>query len=269
MRLGALAAGPLAAACSPAPTDAGGPPCSRWRRCCCTGSWSRRSRDFATAAGDPVGARRLLRPAAGRAAHARRRGGPHGSRSRPTRDALGGALGRPAVTLARGWERQLDRARNPLFYGSGTLDRRALPRAGWRRNGDLLRRACPTRSSTTPRGPRRSCWPTRAALPARALALAALAPVRGAGRTRRWPARRRRLTALGSDSFTLALRAPGQPLCVCASRPTGRSSSGHGLRRRARRRTGRGSTCAPAGRVRVGIDFALGRIFEHGPRCRR
>ena len=123
---------PRSAATSPAWARCWPP---RWRRCCGGGGgplllalcalpllyvgWQAPVADVSALAGDPSHERRLLPAAA-----ALPRGPAGRPRARlPHRDPvhelpLGGLPRRPtSFPLARGWERQLDRADNPLFYG--------------------------------------------------------------------------------------------------------------------------------------------------------
>ena len=107
---------------------------------------------------------------------ARDRGGPD---ARP----LGGALGRRRTSMiARGWERQLDRDRNGLFYDGPTPLTPARYRA-WLLEQAVSYVALPDAPLDYSAQAREARCCARAAaaagLPARSLALGALAPVRG------------------------------------------------------------------------------------------
>ena len=167
-----------------------------------------------------------------------------------------------SILLARGWERQLDTRYAALFYAP-TLTPAAY--RGWliRKRGLL-------------RGPPR-CAPgllgrrggpsdrTRAALPARSVALAALASVRGRGAPALATAPAR-LTAVGADSFTLAAPRPGSYEVRVRYTPYWALQRGHGCVHSA---PGGWTTvqARTAGTFRVGIAFSLTRIFSQGPRC--
>ena len=138
VRLGALFAGPVAAL-----------------RCC--GARSRRALAAARAAaavlavgraGRRLGARRaatpsvhaaLLRRAARLPGARRRRRARSASRSRSPTTTGRRAGSRRTSPLARGWERQLDRERNALFYDGRPLTRGALPPLARRQRGPLRR----------------------------------------------------------------------------------------------------------------------------------
>ena len=97
----------------------------------------------------------------------------------PTRLHWEAAFVAPHVPLARGWERQLDTADNPLFYGRRPLTAgmyRRLAHRQWR----PLRRAArrPARLRRAPGGPPRA---PRCSLAAAGVAHRALARVRGGG----------------------------------------------------------------------------------------
>ena len=90
---------------------------------------------------------------------------------------------RRSAPLARGWQRQLDTGRNPVFY-RGDLNR--LTYASWLAENAVRYVALPSAK------PDRSSYAERAliedglAVPAAALALDGLARLRGAARRRRW-----------------------------------------------------------------------------------
>ena len=227
--------------------------------------------DFVSAASDPavhasyyaplLGELRALGVGYGR--HARR-----GSRSVPTRDHWEARWVAPHVMLARGWERQLDRDRNALFYEYHAAHRGALPRVA-ADGGDLLRRAARRAAGLLRARPRRGCcarpWPAPA-VPARNLALGALAPVRGARRARRWRSPPG-ADELGSDSFTLAPPRPGTYTVRVRFTPYWALASGRGCVRSAPG----GWTEVQAQRARAACasrSTSRSRaIFDHGPRC--
>ncbi len=64
----------------------------------------------------------------------------------------------PHVTLARGWERQLDIANNPIFYTDGALTPTVVQELAGRQR-DHLGGAPLRRRSTTPARARRACSP--------------------------------------------------------------------------------------------------------------
>ena len=137
----------------------------------------------------------------------------------------------PAVMIARGWERQLDRYRNGLFYSSapltparGTvrwLDAQAisyvaLPDASLDYSAKAEARLLRGQALT---GPRRR--------PAGSLALAALAPVRGAARAATGavggPS-----TQATTESFSLRAAAPGDYLVLIRFTPYWAVARGRG-----------------------------------------
>ena len=185
----------------------------------------------------------------------------------------------PHVMIARGWERQLDRYRNGLFYEeSETLTAArydawlsaqavsyvALPDShldySARAEARLLRAQQPTGSTqaiaseTTPTPDLREIWSSRhwrlfAVTPAPAL----VQP----------PAT---LAKLGRDSFTLRAPAPGSYVVRVRFTPYWKLASGSGCISEAHE----GWTQVQArttGAIHVVIGFSLGRIFDHGARC--
>ncbi len=180
----------------------------------------------------------------------------------------------PHVALARGWERQLDRGHNALFYDSGALTAAsyhawlmdtavayvALPDAPLDYSASaearLLRGA--GAGAGRPRGAgaylhevwRSAHWRLWAVLGARPIAEPPAV-----------------LTGLGTDSFTLQAPRAGAFEVRIRFTPYWALASGHGCvarapgdwtELRARR----------AGSLHVVIDFSLSRVFDHGPRCR-
>jgi hypothetical protein len=174
----------------------------------------------------------------------------------------------PHVMIARGWERQLDRGRNGLFYGSEPLTvasyRRwlteqavslvALPDSpldySAKAEATLLREA---RASGTS-GYLHEVWHSRHWQLFTVADPAPLAPA---------PAQ---LTAASSESFTLAVPRPGDYEVRMRFTPYWAIAGGAGCvaeapggwtRVQARR----------AGFVHAVIRFSLARILDHGPRC--
>ena len=123
-----------------------------------TGSGRPVVRDLETVYAQPSVERRLLH--AGPRLPPRRHGRPserYRVEVRPGRAPLGGRARAPkGIYIARGWERQLDRKLNALFYEdeNGPLTAEAY-RALARRPRGRLRRGARTPSSTTPARPRR------------------------------------------------------------------------------------------------------------------
>jgi hypothetical protein len=187
--------------------------------------------------------------------------------------------GHGSVLLARGWERQLDTRDAALFYEGGPLA-----------EGSPAGEA----GGHAPAG---AAGAYRAWLDANAVAYVALPDVRldfaGAAegqlvarglpylrevwRAAHWrlfavvgspplasaPAR---LTAVGTDSFTLAVPRSGSYEVRVRYTPYWALRQGHGCVRSAP--GGRTTVDAGApGVLRVGIAFSLARVFDHGPRC--
>ncbi len=142
----------------------------------------------------------------------------------------------PAMALARGWERQLDRRYGALFY-DGTLD--AASYRAWLRELAVRLRRGPRRAARRGRPRRGAPHRGRAALPARGLARPALAgPRRGRGTAAR---RRRRRAPVGDRRHAARRprrrRAPARaPHAVVAhrggTRLRGRRARGHDARAR-------------------------------------
>ena len=201
----------------------------------------------------------------------------------PTRNHWEARWVAPHVMLARGWERQFNINRDALFYDEAetpltaaryrrwlfneTISYVALPDARLRTTGGGRGPVCcavGTRGRWWRRAARRWRW-GRATVPARNLALGALAPVRGA----QPPAAGR-----GAPQHDRAQH-----------RLVHRLSTPHGRLRRARafhaywaitdgrgcvRRAPGGWTevqAHSAGSLHVAIDFSLQRMFDHGSRC--
>ncbi len=170
------------------------------------------------------------------------------------------------VSIARGWERQLDTLRNGLFYAAGSARLGATSYAAWLRESAISYVALPdapldysadAEGRLVREAPaylhevwRSAHW--------RLFAVAAPAPLAQPPSV---------LTRLGGDSFTL--RAPSAGSYVVRVRFTSywALASGRGCVSRA---PGDWTTvqARAAGPVRVAIDFSLARVFEDGPRCR-
>ena len=187
--------------------------------------------------------------------------------------------GHGSVLLARGWERQLDTRDAALFYEGGPLAEGSPA------------------SEAGGHAPPGAAAAYRAWLDANAVAYVALPDVRldfaGAAegqlvarglpylrevwRAAHWrlfafvgapplasaPAR---LTAVGADSFTLAVPRPGSYEVRVRYTPYWALRRGYGCVRSA---PGGWTTvdARAAGRLQVGIAFSLARVFDHGPRC--
>ncbi len=167
-----------------------------------------------------------------------------------------------SILLARGWERQLDTRYAALFYAprltpaayrawlyENAVSYVALPDArldfSGAAEGRLIARGLPYLRAVW-RSPH---WRLFAVVGAPGLAAA--------------PAR---LTAVGAASFTLAVPRPGSYEVRVRYTPYWALRHGHGCVRSAPG----GWTAVQArtaGTFRVGVDFSLARIFDHGPRC--
>ncbi len=167
-----------------------------------------------------------------------------------------------SILLARGWERQLDTRYATLFYAptltpaayrawlyENAISYVALPDVrldfSGVAEGRLVARGLPYLREVW-RSPH---WRLFAVVGPSALATA--------------PAQ---LTAVGADSFTLAAPHPGSYEVRVRYTPYWALRQGHGCVRSAPG----GWTAVQAhtaGTIRVGIDFSLARILDHGPRC--
>ncbi|HWX45328.1 MAG TPA: hypothetical protein VNY52_08395 [Solirubrobacteraceae bacterium] len=178
--------------------------------------------------------------------------------------------GHGSILLARGWERQLDTRYGALFYeGQRPIeDQPPLTAATYRRwlyenavsyvalpdvrldfagaaEGQLIVRGLPYLHEVW----RSAHW--------------RLYAVRGAPALAQPPAR---LASVGADSFTLVAPRPGSYVVRVRFTPYWALEDGHGCVRH----TAGGWTAVEAhgtGTIRVGIDFSLARVFDHGPRC--
>jgi hypothetical protein len=171
----------------------------------------------------------------------------------------------PHVMLARGWERQLDQKDGPLFYDEASTPLTPTRYRAWlseqavsyvaladapldysaKGEARLLRR---------PPAYLREIWHSAHW---RLFAVLGAAPLAQAPAT---------LTGASTDSFTLSEPRPESTIVRIRFTPYWAILGGHGCMREAPG----GWTevqAQGAGSVRVGIDFSLGRIFDHGPRC--
>jgi hypothetical protein len=183
----------------------------------------------------------------------------------PTADHWDASFVAPHVAIARGWERQLDTGRNGLFYASTPLT--AVRYRAWLSEQAVSYVALPHAPldysagseagllKKTPLAFLHEIWRSRdwrlfAVLDARALAQPPAA-----------------LTHLSQDSFTLQTPRAGTFTVRVRFTPYWALASGHGCVLRAPgdwtllRATGRGP-------MRVVVDFTLARVFDHGARCR-
>jgi hypothetical protein len=167
-----------------------------------------------------------------------------------------------SILLARGWERQLDTRYGALFYGS-TLTPAAY--RAWLHENAVSYVALPDTNldfSSTAEGRliARGLPYLRAVWSSRHWRLFAVA---GAPALAEPPAL---LTAVGSDSFTLAAPRAGSFTVRVRFTPYWALQDGHGCVRSAPG----GWTVVQAraaGKIRVGIDFSLTRIFSNSARC--
>jgi hypothetical protein len=192
-----------------------------------------------------------------------------------TRDHWEARWAAPHVMLARGWERQLDRYRNALFYDDSapltaqryhawlleqSISFVALPDApldySATAEGRLLTGAHTEGTSAAGHPPaylsevwRSAHW--------RLFAVSDPTPLAAPPST----------LTLGHDSFSLQAPAAGTYTVRLHFTPYWALAAGHGCVSRApgdwtRVRVGN------AGSIRVAISFSLGRVFSEGPRCR-
>jgi hypothetical protein len=168
------------------------------------------------------------------------------------------------VSLARGWERQLDNRRNALFYAPHALNAASLH--AWLRDQAISLIALPDAPLD---------YSARAE--AKLLRSATPAYVREIWRSAHWrlfavadptalatpPAA---LTRLASDSFTLAAPGAGSFTARVRYTPYWRIAGAPGCVRRAGGDWTQLEVRRP-GSVHVVIDFSLARVFDHGPRC--
>jgi hypothetical protein len=182
----------------------------------------------------------------------------------PTRNHMEARWVAERVAIARGWERQLDIARNGVFYGDGEQLDAARYRAWLAQNAisyvaladaplDYSARDEARLVASAP-GYLHEVWRS---------ADWRLFAVRDAAPLAQAPSE---LTQLGSDSFTL--RAPAAGAYVVRVRFTPYWSIAHGRGCVQRARSGWTEVRTPrAEQVRVTIGFSLARVFGEGPRC--
>ncbi|HEY3866045.1 MAG TPA: hypothetical protein VGL54_08180 [Solirubrobacteraceae bacterium] len=223
--------------------------------------------DFASAASDPAVNASFFTPLLGelRTLDVGYAGRPARIEVVPTADHGEARWMAPHVMLARGWERQLDQQDGALFYDEAStpltparyrawLDEEAvsyvaLPDAplDYSAKGEarLLRRQPAYLREVW----RSAHWRLFAVLGATPLAQAPAA-----------------LSSVTTDSFTLSEPRPESTTVRIRFTPYWAIAEGHGCVREApggwTEVQARG-----AGRVRVGIDFSLKRVFDRGPRC--
>jgi hypothetical protein len=270
-RLGALAAGPLAACvlATRAPDGSGG-----WRVLALAVLapfllyWQANAplADFRSAVSDPATSASYYAPLLG---ELDRLGVGYGARPTrievvPTVDHWEARFVAPTVPIARGWERQLDNRRNALFYARAPLNSASM--ALWLADQAISLIALPD-----------APLDYSGKAEARLLRAGAVPGVREIWRSAHWrlfavagsaslaqpPAA---LTQLSSDSFTL--RAPGAGSFAVRVRYTpywrvagGVGCVGEGAGDWTQLRVPRG------GSFRVVIDFSPARVLDHGPRC--
>jgi hypothetical protein len=183
----------------------------------------------------------------------------------PTRNHMEARWVAGRVAIARGWERQLDVARNGVFYEHGKQLYAARYRAWLTQNAisyvalpdaplDYSARAEARVIGAAP-GYLGEVWHS---------AHWRLFAVIGAAPLARAPSE---LTQLDSDSFTLRAPAAGTYFVRVRFTPYWSISSGRGCVQRAR--GGWTELRVPSAEsVRVAIGFSLARVFGDGPRCR-
>jgi hypothetical protein len=266
-RLGALAAGPLAVC---ALLDAA----PRWRHIAALVLvapllyWQVNAplTDYVSTVGNPAVNESYYRPLL---AELRALGVGYGARPVrlevvPTVDHWEARYVAPAAMIARGWERQLDRYRNALFYEDGPLTARAY--RAWLGEQAVSYVALPdapldysgkaeARVVRAPQGFLREVWRSRHW---RLFAFAAPRPLATP------PGH---LIAAGTDSFELAAPSAGTFEVRLRFTPYWSLTSGRGCVEE----DPQGWTAVRVPRaetLHVGIDFSLARVFEHGARCR-
>jgi hypothetical protein len=172
----------------------------------------------------------------------------------------------PHVMLARGWERQLDHKDGPLFYDEASTPLTPARYRAWLSEQAVSYVALPDApldysakgEAKLLRGGGlsylREIWTS---------AHWRLFAVLGAAPLAHAPAV---LTSAGTDSFTLSEPRAASTIVRIRFTPYWAIVGGHGCVREAPG----GWTevqAQSAGSVRVGIDFSLERVFDHGPRC--
>lgn len=171
----------------------------------------------------------------------------------------------PHISLARGWERQLDREHDSLFYGTATLT--SARYHAWLREEGISYVALPdapldpsARAEAKLVGERTPTY-LREVWRSAHWRLYAVGDSPGLAQS---PAVMR---SIGSDTFTLAVPRPGRFLVRVRFTGYWAVQSGVGCVQRAADDWTQVS--APrAGELRIGVSFSPTRIFEDGPRCR-
>jgi hypothetical protein len=183
----------------------------------------------------------------------------------PTRNHMEARWVADRVAIARGWERQLDIARNEIFYKE-PVPLEARRYGAWLAENAVSYVALPDapldysarrEARIVDNGPAylREVWHSRHW---RLFEVRRATPLAG---------RPAVLSELSSDSFTLRAPTAGTFLVHLRFTPYWAIVGGHGCVRRAQL----GWTdvrVQRAGSVHVGIDFSLARVFDEGPRCR-
>jgi hypothetical protein len=256
-RLGALFGGPIAACVLwPRPLVLGllAVPLLSWQ-------WARPVIDVQAAANDPATHRHYYTPLLD--ALRRQPAMPIGRLEIPiTHNHWEATYVAPTVALARGWERQLDRQVNGVFYRPG------LTAASYRAWLDRLGVRWVALPDTRLEG---------ASYPERNLILGGLPYLRPVWHNRHWqlfavrdPASLvqgpGRLTAMTIDSFTLQADRPGHLRVSVHWQPYWALATGRGCVHPAGEWTG--VRAHAAGSIRVGTAFAIQRIGARSPRCR-
>jgi hypothetical protein len=278
-RLGALAAGPVAALVLIGDRRASRRPLLMLALAPALLYWQANApvADFLSAEADPAGSSSYYTPLLGELQALGVGSTAHPARVEivATRDHWEARWAAAHVMLARGWERQLDSFRNGLFYDGSPLTAQgyhawlheqaisliALPDApldySATAEARLLTGAHTEGTSGTGRPPpylsevwRSAHW--------RLFAVSDPTPLATAPAT---------LTRLGHDSFSLRAPVPGTYTVRVHFTPYWALVVGHGCVSRAAGDWTRVQLLG-AGSVRVGISFSLGRVFSDGPRCR-
>jgi hypothetical protein len=224
-------------------------------------------RDLLSAASDPAVNASYYAPLLGRLGALSVLGEEHPSRIEvvPTREHWEARWVAPHVALARGWERQLDRADNSLFYQPGPLSPGryhawlaeqaisyvALPDAPLDSSGRAEARLLEAGKLPYLREVWRSAhWRLFAVVGAEPLAQAPAV-----------------MSRMSSDSFTLEIPHPGRYEVRVRFSGYWALRSGSGC-------VGQGPSgfteinAKSTGEMTVAIDFSLSRVFDHSPRCR-
>jgi hypothetical protein len=224
--------------------------------------------DYASAASDPASPSSYYAPLL---AELRRLHVGYGARPArievvPTRNHMEARWVADRVPIARGWERQLDIARNGIFYGSSSSTLDASRYRAWLSQNAIsyvaladapLDYSARAEARVVAAQPAylHEVWRSRHW---RLFAVRHATPLAQAPST---------ITQLGSDSFTLRAPAAGTFAVRLRFTPYWSIVAGRGCVQRAR--GGWTEVRTPsAERVRVAIGFSLSRVFGDGPRCR-